>query len=126
MVRKDYSADHWPGAPQDAIGWWKAEMPDASARKVSWAPNDAILGFFTELLEKPDRADQLYILALLLIRKRIVRLEESQRNELGDEEMLLYCPSNEKEYCVTVAEPSADRVEQIQDELAQLLFSAVK
>jgi hypothetical protein len=126
VIRKDYSADHWPGAAEESICWWKSEMPDTSAHKVTWAPNDAILGYFTELIEKPTRADQLYVLALLMIRKRIVRLEESQRNEAGDEEMLLYCPGNEQEYRVAVVEPDAQRIEQIQTELAQLLFSAVK
>ena len=126
VVRKDYSAENWPGAPEDAICHWKSEMPDASAHKVTWAPKDAILGYFLELLEKPDDADQLYVLALLLIRKRIVRMEETQRNDADCEEMLLYCPSNEQEYRVPVVEPNAERIEQIQEELAQLLFSAVK
>jgi hypothetical protein len=126
VLRKDYSADHWPGAPDEAICWWKSEMPDVSAHKVTWAPNDAILECFAELTEKSDQADQLYVLALLLIRKRIVRLEETQQNAAGDEEMLLYCPGNEKEYRVRVVEPDAGRIEQIQQGLAQLLFSAVK
>ena len=126
VIRRDYSAQHWPGAPENAIGWWKSEMPDTSANKVTWAPNDAILGYFNELLEKPDCADQLYVLSLLLIRKRIMRLEETQSNDAGDEEMLLFCPSLEQEFQVRVVEPTAARVVEIQDELAQLLFSAVK
>jgi hypothetical protein len=126
VIRKDYSAEHWPGAAEEAICWWKSEMPDPSAHKVTWAPNDAILGYFIELSAKPGDADQLYILALLMIRRRIVRLEQTLRNEVGDEEMWLYCPSNEQEYRVPVVEPDARRIEQIQEELAQLLFSAVK
>jgi hypothetical protein len=126
VIRQDYSDEHWPGAPENAIGWWKAEMPDTSARKVTWAPNDTIIGYFTELIEKPNCADQLYVMSLLLIRKRIVRLEETQRNESGEEEMLLYCPSREQEFQVKVVEPGAERIAQIQEELTQLLFSAVQ
>ena len=126
VVRKDYAAENWPGATDEAICWWKSEMPDVAQGKVTWAPNDAILNYFLELVEKPTETDQLYILALLMIRKRIVRLEETERQEDGQELMLLYCPSQEKEFRVRVVEPTAERIAEIQTELAALLFSAIR
>jgi hypothetical protein len=101
-------------------------MPDNSARKVTWAPHDAILGYFHELTESPAQEDELYVLALLMIRRRIVRLEETERDDDGREIMHLYCPSEESEFQVPVVEPTPQRIEEIQAELASLLFSAVK
>ncbi len=36
---------------------------------------------------------------------------------------VLYCPRNEREYRVAVASPSPTRVEEIQQQLAELLFA---
>ncbi len=126
VVRVDYSVDGWSGPPEDAICFWKSEMPTASAKRVAWAPKNAILGVFHELYEKQADADRLYVLALLLIRKRFVRLESTERDDQQREVMLLYSPEGESEYRVLVAEPSPTRVIEIQQDLEQLLFSAVQ
>ena len=65
----------------------------------------------------------LLILALLLTRRRILRLEETEKDEQGRETMILYCPRNENEYSVAAVMPTAERVKEIQEELASLLFA---
>ena len=34
VVRYDYSSEAWEGPPEEAIGWWKSQMPDANANKL--------------------------------------------------------------------------------------------
>jgi hypothetical protein len=123
VVRYDYAADAWEGAPESALGWWKARVPDAQSRGMHWAPNDVMLHYFEELTQRADRLDERYVLALLLIRRRIVRLENSQEDDQGREVMVLYCPKNEREYRVPVVSPEGDRIRLIQQELARLLFA---
>ena len=57
-----------------------------------WVPNDVLLNFFDELAEQPDKQDMRYVLALLLVRRRVMRMEEEQRDEAGHERLMLYCP----------------------------------
>jgi hypothetical protein len=123
VVRYDYAEDTWEGAPEGALGWWKSRMPEPDANKLHWAPNDIMLDYFEQLEREEGKSDERYILALLLIRRRVVRLEETEADEAGREVMILYCPKNENQYKVAVASPAGDRIREIQEQLARLLFA---
>jgi len=123
VKRLDYSREAWREPPPGAIGWWKSRMPEPHAKQLRWAPNDVMLHYFEQLEGDTAQADLRYVLALLLIRRRIVRLEESQRDAVGLERMILYSPKHDKEYSLGVLEPVVERVRQIQDELSKLLFA---
>ncbi len=121
LRRYDYSVDAWQGPPPEAIGWWKSQIPDRSTARKHWAPNDVMLQFFDELAEQPEREDMWYVLALLLVRRRVMRFEEDETDEQGRQLMVLYCPRRETTYKVPVAIPDQPRIDQIQEELAKLL-----
>jgi len=96
-------------------------MPDQHARRTHWAPNEVLLNFFDELAEQPDRQDMRYVLALLLVRRRVMRMEEEQRDEAGHERLMLYCPRRDAQYEVPAVAPDPQRAEEIQQVLAKLL-----
>ncbi len=100
-----------PGTvPENTLGWWKSQVPDPKSRKLHWAPNDVMLHYFTQIDQQPEKEDVRYILALLMIRRRILRLEETERDEQGREIMILYCPRDENEYSVTAKMPSKNEL----------------
>lgn len=119
--RYDYSVDAWQGPPQQAIGWWKSQIPDRNAKRMHWAPNDVMLQFFDELAEQPDKQDMRYVLALLLVRRRVMRLEETEQDDQGREVLMLYCPRRETSYKVPAVTPDQSRIDEIQQELTRLL-----
>jgi hypothetical protein len=121
LKRYDYAAEAWKGPPEEAIGWWKSQVPQPAARKKHWAPNDVMLHFWDELAEQTDKWDMRYVLTLLLVRRRVFRLEEEKRDAGGPELLVVYCPRRETTYEVPAVTPSPPRVEQIQEELAALL-----
>jgi len=123
IVRQDYCAEAWTGPPAPSMGWWKSRMPGRTGRRVNWAPSDVMLEYFEELADKPERGDVRYVLALLMIRRRIVRLEDTKLDEQGQETLVLYCPRREKNYDVQVTVPDEARAKQIQEELAALLVA---
>lgn len=79
LVRKDYSSDTWSGPPEGALGFWQCRVPveDESAQRKIDA--DALFDYFLLLCESPNRAEReyQYVLALLLLRKKRLILEES-------------------------------------------------
>src|SRR6187549_1574499 len=75
IKRLDYAAEAWQAPPETAIAWWKSQLPGASSKRVHWAPNEVILDYFERLQSDESKADIRYVLALLMIRRRIVRLE---------------------------------------------------
>ena len=123
VQRYDYGEDSWQGPPEAAIGWWKSQMPAADANRLNWAPNDVMLHYFQRLSQAEDQQDICYILVLLMIRRRMMRVEATETNEQGQEVMVLFCPRNETEYQVVVEIPTAERIVEIQEELAKLLFA---
>ncbi len=122
VVRRDYCEEAWQGPPEEAIGWWKCLMPESDGRKVNWAPNDVMLHYFQQLDGQDDKVDMRYVLALLMVRRRILKLEESQSDEAGRELLVLHCGRNDTEYKVLVADPTPERITEIQNELAVMLF----
>lgn len=121
VVRRDYSAEAWQGPPEDAIGWWKSTVVDPNANRMHWAPSDVMLNYFVQLADNPAAEDTRYVLALLLVRKRILRNEGTEKDAEGREVLILYSPRQEAEHRVPVVLPTQERVEAIQNELAQLL-----
>lgn len=122
VERLDYSEEAWTEPPEDAIGWWQTQLPDPKIQRKQWAPNDVMLRLFDELAEQPEQQDVRYVLALLLVRRRVMRMEEAEPDEQdGVEAQVLYCPRRDETYRVPVVLPDAERAEEIQRQIAQLL-----
>jgi hypothetical protein len=62
-------------------------------------------------------------LSLLLVRRRVLRLEETETTASGQEMAVLYCPRRETTYRVETVLPNDERAAEIQEELGQLLFA---
>jgi hypothetical protein len=123
VTRRDYSVESWEGPPEGVLGWWKSQMPDANARRPTWAPNDVMLDLFEDLAEQPGGEDLRYVLALLLVRRRVLRLEETETDEEGRNVLATYCPRRETTYKVIEATPTPERTVEIQETLSRLLFA---
>ncbi|MFW5693093.1 MAG: hypothetical protein ACOCWL_02655 [Thermoguttaceae bacterium] len=122
VERLDYSEEAWTEPPENAIGWWKTQLPDPKVQRKQWAPNDVMLRLFDELAEQPEQQDVRYVLALLLVRRRVMRMEEAEPDEqAGEDTLVLYCPRRDETYRVPVVLPDAERAEEIQRQIAQLL-----
>lgn len=133
VVRKDFCLAGWQGAPAGAFGWWKSRVPEPTAKKIKLAPNDVLLELFEHLADRADQTDLRYVLALLLVRRRVLRVDVAA-GELGQptspvdngevaEVMTVYCPKKDATYSVTVNMPHGERIDEIQQQLSQLLIA---
>jgi len=120
LRRFDYSVDAWQGPPEGTIGWWRSQRPDEQGRPRG-TPGEVLLEFFDQLENRPDQQDVRYVLALLLVRRRVMRLEETESSPEGSEQLVLYCPRRETTYRVTAVVPDESRIDQIQEQLLRLL-----
>ncbi len=124
--RYDYALEAWTGPPEKALGVWKSRMPmrETGAAKTKLAPGEVMLQLFRELEEDADKRDMRYVLALLMIRRRVLRLEETLHDESGEETLVLYSPRDENLYRAPVVMPGEARTREIQEELGKLLFAS--
>ena len=124
VIRKDYCAAAWTGPPDGSLGWWKSQVPDMHSHKMHWAPNDVILHYFEQLEEEESQADMRYVLALLMIRRRIVRLEETAAaTNRTRRSSCCIVRATSASIAWSVAPLTPQRVEEIQNQLAELLFA---
>lgn len=149
VARVDVAASDWQGPNAGAIGWWRNKMPSAAARKLRPAPNAVLLDTLSDLLDRPSKSELAYLLALLLVRRRVLQEEQS----LSQAEMeshdgagptshangsrhgsapvaaapeqlwKLVCPVDGRQWCVPVAAPRTEAIQTLQAELQTLLFT---
>ena len=123
VKRLDIAAENWSAPPPEIIGWGKARVPDANDKKAKLAPNDILLNLFEQLALQPENADMRYILALLLIRRRLFRYEREDETETGQKTLVVYSIKENATYEIAVAMPDRERLDEVQNHLATLLYS---
>ncbi len=76
-VRLDFSPAAWNGPPEGAIGYWKTIVPQPGEAKHRTLDPDSLLRQFEQLCEEanPARETFRYVLALLLVQRRRLRIE---------------------------------------------------
>ena len=124
LIRQDLSADQWNGPDENCIGWWKSTVPDLAKGKVYWAPRDVLIAFFESLVQQPKNPDKTYVMAILLLQKKHLKLLDTKVTPQG-EMMELMDNSNRQRYEVAVMEIEAERVDEIQAEFADKLFTDI-
>lgn len=116
--RLDFSEEGWKGPPEGAIGAWKCSVPKpAEVRKQALDPT-TLFTFFEQMVElgRPDEERLRYILALLLLRKRKLKLDGS-RTEGPDDYLQLSGIQGEGAYEVRDLHLSDEELEQLQQDL---------
>ena len=83
-VRQDFSAESWQGPPEGSIGWWKSRMPTSDEKKMVLAPPEVLIELLRQMEPFPDRAKSRYLLALMLMRRKIVR--PATKESIGGDE----------------------------------------
>ena len=122
--RLDYATEAWQGPPERTLAWWKSRVAAPDDRRPRLAPNDALLEMFVALQDSADKADMRLVMALLLVRRRVLRLEEQETDPTtGQEVLVLSCPRDDATYRVAGVMPSDARIQEIQDELSRLLYA---
>lgn len=80
FVRLDFSAEGWTGPPAGTVGTWKSMVPKPAEVKRPPLDTNTLMSHFEQLCEEadPSREALRYVLALLLHKKRRLRLDGSR------------------------------------------------
>lgn len=124
LERFDCAAECWRGPPAHALAWWRSTYPAARDDTPELAPIDVLLDVLEHLEGRPDDSALRYLLALELLRRRVVRIVEGHASETVDGNMLqLACRRRDTVYRVAVAPPASGTEAPVQERLASLLWS---
>ena len=128
LVRRDLCSGCWQGdeAPEREadLFWWFTRHQEKVSRSVS-LDLDSLEQLFLQLEGKGERPvrELRYVLCLLLMRKRRIKVERVLRDEAG-ESFLVKRPRRDERYKVFVYDFDAERMAEIRDELQAIFDGA--
>jgi len=114
--------DDWDENELECVGFWNQTMPDLTTGKVYWAPRDVLLSYFEHLMEG-DQKEVAYVMSLVLLRKKYLSAKSRFDDESGKGQIVVD-RSTSRSWEVQDVEVADERIIQIQEELAQNLFSS--
>ncbi len=122
-VRRDYSAESWQGPPEQAIGWWKNRMPRATEKKLVLAPPEVLIDLLRQMASFSEKAKLRYLLAIMLMRKRLLRPHDFVGNESLEPGMMrVDVISDQSTIDIAICEISRAEAEPLREELTELLY----
>lgn len=129
LERRDYSAGAWQSPPDGTVGYWKCRMPLAGKTKVVLAPREVLIDLLRQMESDPDQAKTRYLLALMLLRRRYLKLdgtdvESSEESDSTKETtwMNLTVVGDGSQIRVATCEVSASETETLSESLNDLLY----
>jgi hypothetical protein len=123
LERIDCCGDAWAGPPPGTLGWWRSAYPDAGSAGPTLAPVDVLIDVLEELDGRPDDAALRYLLALHLVRRRVLRIVDQPADADPAAELVLACRKRDREYRVAVADPAAAASPEVSQRLTSLIWS---
>ncbi len=84
--RADFGVDAWTSPPEGCFCFFKSRVPVRQNKKRTFIDDEALIAFFTRLAEEEEvvRIQFRFVLALLLMRKRLLRYEGSSKGPTGE------------------------------------------
>ncbi len=84
--RRDYSIDAWTGPPEGTLCHYRTRMPRKNAPRKTFVSDEMIIGFFRDLADagEPRKLRFRFVLALMLLRKRLLKYEGTRRTSAGE------------------------------------------
>lgn len=124
LVRRDFSEERWPGPSEDTIGWWKCRLPIKKSSGRRLAPSVVLLDTLNALLETPGKESLAYLLAILLIRRRIL-LERDPVGVMDGEwaNLSLHTSNDSRKYVVPVLQLDERVKGELHQQLLELLYT---
>jgi hypothetical protein len=108
-ARQDFSPEGWTGPPENAIAWWRTTVPQKPSAGGRTTRPVGIFEEFSEILRSGEPPEFAYLLALFLLRRKILRFEGEINDSQDRKVLLLSHPKSGATFQVPVAVPDPTR-----------------
>jgi hypothetical protein len=124
--RRDHCADCRPPDEPPAIGVWRTRRPEPAVKRVHSFDREAVYHFFRRLedADTPEQRQLRFVLALLLWRKRVLKLDRSDAVD-GAELWHFTVPRSEETHAVERPDLDEEQLERLSTQLEALLAGEV-
>ena len=124
LQRRDFCADYWESRKPDVFCYWKTRLPEPGQKRQLFVDDQMLMAFF-ERLEKETEQEKInfrFVLALILMRKRILKYDETINKD--DKEIWRLRIVGEK-HIAKVVNPHLDeeQIEQLSSQIGEILHT---
>ena len=122
LQRRDFCAEYWEDQKPEVFCYWKTRLPEPGQKKQLFVDDQMLMAFF-ERLEKETGQEKVnfrFVLALILMRKRILKYDETKN--VDDQEIWCLRIIGEKQI-IEVINPQLDeeQIEQLSSQIGEIL-----
>lgn len=120
--RRDYAPECWNGPPEAAFCAFRTRVAEKPARPRVWLDDESLIEFFRRLADRDEPVKQgfRFVLALMLMRKRVLKYEQTIRE--GDAETWqLRLMRDQSLHRVLNPRMSEEQIASVQEELRSIL-----
>jgi hypothetical protein len=122
LLRQDYSVEVWKGPPERSFSFWMGTIAAPESRRRPTIDDEMLMDCCQRLdgQTEPGKIRFRYIVALLLMRRRRFKFEES-RQDVGQEILVLRCTRTGAETQVINPCLTEEEMGKVQEEVLQAL-----
>ena len=122
FIRQDFATEAWHGAPAGAFSFWLSRVPAHEQDRKPPIDDEMLFDCFQRLEgeTEPGRVNFRYVVALLLMRRKRFKFEQTVTNE-GTETMCLRCLRSGERHEVVNPRLNPEEMAQVQEEVFKVL-----
>jgi len=123
FVRKDFCTECWEKRGRESVySFWKTRCIPEEKKVKKFVDDSVILDFFIRLQDatEPSKKNFRYVLALLLMRKKLLKFDDVKKGE-GGEALVLSYPAEGRKFEVYNPQLTEEQIRQVTEEVGQIL-----
>jgi len=122
--RHDYCFKCWDESSEGS-GWfsfWKTKIPQKEEQRRLLADDDVLWDFFLRLENDPDPSRQqfCYLLSLILMRKKLLKFEDIEKQD-GKEYLILRQPKENRFFQILNPHLTEEQLDEVKEQMGQIL-----
>jgi len=127
FVREDFCPACWDAAEEarkaEPFGVWRTHVPKPTEKKKLFVDDDVLINFFERLdgAEEPAKVSFRYVLALVLMRKKLLVYDRSGKDDAGRDVWRMHFKGSDRKHEVTDPNMDEDQIAEVSQQLGQIL-----
>ena len=127
LFREDFCADCWGAKPSQGdpktIGFWRTTVPAPREKKKLLVDDELLINFFQRLEDaaEPVQVNLRFVLALVLMRKKLLIYDRSDKGPDGSETWVMHLRGRQETCRVTNPHMDDDKVSEVSRQLGQVM-----
>ena len=120
--RRDFCMSCWKGPSEEMFSFWKTQVPAKAAKPKRFVDDEVLVDFFSRLEGATEdvKVNFRYILALVLMRKKLVKFEGTRRDESG-EYLVVKLRGEDRLQEVRNPDLTEEQIQEVSQELSTIL-----